>query len=182
MNRYCAILNALDKQNRTFDNKLWGLVRDKQIFSLSSSSPDYADGWSEFAQEYIKILDDKIAHGDTTISADMRKEMKFDLDQLKQGLDAKDAIDLAFKLFSGTTDLGQNILAVIDMFKRRPSRGGQAGAPAFLKSLSDKLDNFPKLKAIFPYLKGIVMVGYVLFSKFPALFSSGGIGSRNELT
>ncbi|KAF8419162.1 hypothetical protein EV426DRAFT_702014 [Tirmania nivea] len=169
VNRYCAILNALDKQHRTLDTKLWGLVRDKQIFSLAAGSPEFGDDWSEFAQQYIKILDNKIAHGDSSISEDMRKEMRFDLDKLKAGLDAKDAVDLAFKLFSSTTELGQNILAVMDQFKRRPSRGGQAGAPDFLKKLSDKLDKFPKLKLVFPYLKGIVMVGMQAYTVYQSI-------------
>lgn len=163
MNRYCAILNALDKQNRALDTKLWGLVRDKQIFSLAAGSPVFDKSWSEFAQEYMKLLADKIAHGDASISEDMRKEMSFDLDQLKAGLDAKDALDLAFKMFSEGSDLGQNILVVMDQFKRRPSRGGQANAPDFLKKLNEKLDNNPKLKGLLQFFKGFVMVGYVFF-------------------
>lgn len=157
VNRYCAILNALDKQHRALDSQLWQMVRDKQIFTMSAGSPVYGDDWSEFAQEYIKILDDKIAHGDPSISDDMRTELGLDLDQLKQELDAKDAVDLGLKIFSSTTDLGQNILSVMNQFKRRPSRGGQANAPNFLKALGGKLGK----SKVFTALKGIIMVGYV---------------------
>ncbi|KAK7416146.1 hypothetical protein QQZ08_012104 [Neonectria magnoliae] len=37
-NRYCMILNALDMQNRQYDVKLWGLVRDKLLCSVSNGN------------------------------------------------------------------------------------------------------------------------------------------------
>lgn len=37
-NRYCMILNALDSRNRRLDARLWGLVRDKLLCSVSGGS------------------------------------------------------------------------------------------------------------------------------------------------
>ena len=159
VNRYCAILNALDKQHRGFDNKLWGLVRDKQFMLLASGSPEFDTTISDFLKTYLVDLQNKIASGDRSISEDMKKELKFDLDQLKSDLDAKDALDLAVKVFDATSDLGSNILAVMDQFKRRPMKGGQSNMPAFLTALEEKLKKSPKIKVTIASLKGIVMIG-----------------------
>lgn len=110
-------------------------------------------------------LQNRITNKDPSISDAMRNEMKTDIDTLKSTLDAKDAADLAFKIFDSTTDLGLNILAVIDEFKRRPMVNGQSNMPRFLTRLGERLGNWvgPKIKNFLKIgwtaFKGILMVG-----------------------
>lgn len=134
-------------------------MRDTQFFQMASASPEFKEDWSGFAQDFMKALLAKLASNDPSISDDMRKEMNFDADQLKASLDAKDAADLAFKIFDSTTELGGNILAVMDALKRRPSRGVQASAPSFFSKLEENLAKKPNLKAALSFAKGFIMIG-----------------------
>jgi hypothetical protein len=134
-------------------------MRDTQFFQMASASPEFKDDWSGFAQDYMKALLAKLASNDPSISDNMRKEMNFDADQLKSSLDAMDAADLAFKIFDSTTELGGNILAVMDALKRRPARGVQANAPTFFSKLEEKLANHPNIKAALTFAKGFIMIG-----------------------
>ncbi|KAJ8129658.1 hypothetical protein O1611_g3973 [Lasiodiplodia mahajangana] len=169
VNRYCAILNALDRQNRKFDQTLWTQVQQKQILILASGSPTFDDDFSDFMKSYMEDLAKKIASGDPSISDSMRIQMQTDLDELYATVEATDAKDLAFKLFDAQTDLMENILVVIDYYKRRPMSGVQANAPGFFQKLEEGLAKYPKLAAALPYMKGIIMVGMQAFALYKAI-------------
>ncbi|KAI1172126.1 hypothetical protein F4777DRAFT_582249 [Nemania sp. FL0916] len=168
VNRYCAILNALDRQNRHFDQTLWSLVQQKQFLILAAGSPTFDDDFSTFMKSYMEDLANKVASGDPSVDDDLKKEMKTDLDQLYATVQVTNAKDLAFQLFDAQTDLMENILIVIDFYKRRPMTGAQANAQGFFSKLEEKLDN-TRFKAAFPYLKGIMMVGMQAYALYKAI-------------
>lgn len=114
INRCCQILNALDKQNRNYPAKLWGLILSKSIMILSyEGAPVNPDGWTRFAVDFVEKLIVKIKTNDPSIQEDLRKDLGFDITKMEETYKISSARELASHLFGQQGEIGRFFMEAI---------------------------------------------------------------------
>lgn len=158
VNKHCMVLNAIDKEHKRYDVKLWKLIRDKCTMMLGFEGRPVDDAeWPEFAVDFMEKLILKVQARDPSISEMVRKQLLLDIEELLREYNTRSAREAAEKTFSRNSERGRLIAEVVREIGGLTGKGGLSNMPLWVEKMKKKYD---EKKQKYPRTFGSIMSVY----------------------